>query len=674
MLYLSGVTPGFNPVVAHRSKDKLVQIWRGVFCDPDDAADPATMADFMRKNAVRIANYILPGSALMMASAYAKGAVAVPDSPRDYPMSRLYLAGKYIRTWELPYLEIVQGYHLKNEKLHMFAQRFMDGRESDLGEMSLRCMSDEVTFLQNFERRRGHQDRFLPRESMQDLRRLLESRHGTDLIPQLARIIDFTGDFGEELGRASVMLSAPVEPAPKFSAIQTYQLGWGGRHIGDLSFTGNSWRTDPVTGWVLPFSLSPTGDPDQIPVFLKNLLPEGFLQHAVQTTQIQTGNKRTVVDASERFLSNLTLTEDTSRLAHFPADRLHGKLADFSRDGVFTGSIFGVPEASKSTSQLGRLAAKISMPRIAGFQEKLPVYIDDTGCMQPADDKPFTHILKFPGIAGNNGDEFSSKGAMEWVGLELLSAGGIATTKCSMVRLTDNTVGFISERCDIANASLTDTRRMLIEDFCSLMGKEPTQKYNGTTEDVGRRLRDLSTNFDEDRVEFFKQVCGNLMVENSDMHLKNISMLLLAHPMMHQFKSIRLAPAYDAMCTWFYGEPDRPEDTLDRMSLTINGKDNTRERNNDQTIHLTDLQALAQTLDIGPEEAEELARGVAEGMLARAREIFHCPPTILDDHPEIATLVVRSCQRLAHRIEYLFADMDTSLTIKQPASKMRTRP
>jgi serine/threonine-protein kinase HipA len=670
MLYLSGVTRNFNPVTAHRSKHKLVKICRGVFCDPEDAVDAVTMAAFMRKNAVRIANYVLPGSALAMASAYAKGPVDVPDAPAGYPMSRLYLAGKYIRTWELPNLEIVQTYTLKNTNVEMFALKFIDGREDEFGEMKLRCMCDEVTFLQNFERRRGHLDRFLPRESLQDLRRILEARHGENLVPELARIIEVTGEFGEEMSRACSMLATPMETAPKFNAVNTYELGWNNRHIGNLSFTGNSWRTDLVDGWVLPVSMSPANDPDQIPIFLKNLMPEGFLQQAVHMVQIQTGNKRTVVDASERFLSNLTLSREAGKTASFPLDRLHGKLAEFTRDGTFTGVIEAVPQIAKSLAELKQLAAKITMPRIAGFQEKLPVFIDAHGRMQPADNKPFTHILKFPGY---NGDQCGSKGAVEWLGLELLRAGGIATTNCSMVRLKDNTIGLISERCDIANAA-NDMRRMLIEDFCSLMGKEPAEKYNGTSEDVGRRLRELSTNFAEDSVEFYKQVCANLMVENNDMHLKNVSVLLLAHPMMHQFRSVRLAPAYDVMCTWFYSDPDRPETELERMSLTVNGKDNSRDRGTDQTIHLGDLQALAQTLDIPPCDAEDIARSVAEGMLARAREIHACPPTILNDHPEVADHVMRCCQRLANRIGQLFPDVDSSLTIQEPASKQRTCP
>lgn len=105
---------------------------------------------------------------------------------------------------------------------------------------------------------------------------------------------------------------------------------------------------------------------------------------------------------------------------------------------------------------------------------------------------------------------------------------------------------FLIERFDIPSPH--DPRWRLAEDFCSLTNRVATNadvKYSGTMEEVAQTLKRYSTNWEEDRVRLFRQVALNVLVGNSDAHLKNFSILRIASHGKDRFDSVRLSPAYD---------------------------------------------------------------------------------------------------------------------------------
>ncbi|GEM_PF-4061585 len=105
---------------------------------------------------------------------------------------------------------------------------------------------------------------------------------------------------------------------------------------------------------------------------------------------------------------------------------------------------------------------------------------------------------------------------------------------------------FLIERFDIPTPH--DPRWRLAEDFCSLTNRVAVDgevKYQGTMEEVAQTLKRHSTHWEDDRVRLFKQVALNVMVGNSDAHLKNFSILRIASHGKDRFDSVRLSPAYD---------------------------------------------------------------------------------------------------------------------------------
>lgn len=80
-----------------------------------------------------------------------------------------------------------------------------------------------------------------------------------------------------------------------------------------------------------------------------------------------------------------------------------------------------------------------------------------------------------------------------------------------------------------------------MEDFCQLTNKLTEQKYRGSMEQVGKALRGFSSTPGLDAIRFFELALFCYLTGNSDMHLKNFSLLY------ERNGSCQLAPAYDLL-------------------------------------------------------------------------------------------------------------------------------
>jgi serine/threonine-protein kinase HipA len=642
MLYLVGETKDFDAKRAHAlSKQKTVcSIARGIYCDPSDADD---LPGFMKKNAIRIANYLNPNACLAFASAYYKGAVDVPASADGFKLSRLFVAGSYYKVFKLPYLEVVQAGLLENPGYFQFARPFQDGRESEMGDLGLSCMSEEMVFLQNFGRRRYYAERFLSDRAMIEMRRMLEERHGAALPDKITAVARQCGDLGTELDRAFAALARPVEEVVEQPVtVAAMNFGWHRRQIAHARFDGVRWTFGYEKGWVLPV-IRESSKPGLMPAYVANMLPEGFSAQAINDLHIETGAIKRLTDAGERYLSNIVISGDPDRLSILPIDRLYGRLAAHRRDGEFTGRLSKVPRVQGvPLNDLRELSARLSMPRIPGYRPKLPMCLDDRGALEPADGKPFTHILKFPGITA---DPLCAISAVEWACMDMAKAAGVVAAESAMVKLPDGTIGLISERFDVPRDE-DDMRMLSCEDMCSAFGKHPNAKYSITYEGIGEKLRELSTNFADDAQEYFRQVCVNFLLENGDFHLKNVSLLKVANPMLDGYRSVRLAPVYDVVATRRFNVNIAEPEPFESMALQLNGKVSG--------IDFSDLVALAETLGIAADRAHDLGCKVASGIARRAGEIVSTPPEVLSTQPAVLELVVECCERALSRISTVF--------------------
>jgi serine/threonine-protein kinase HipA len=167
-----------------------------------------------------------------------------------------------------------------------------------------------------------------------------------------------------------------------------------------------------------------------------------------------------------------------------------------------------------------------------------------------------THIIKafdptvYPELAAN-----------EFICMRGAAAAGILTPT---VRLAENRRLLVVDRFDLAANGVY----LGIEDFCVLEGRRAHGRYDGSYENIAKRISDFVSPdaLPQAREQYALMVAYACAVENGDAHLKNFS-VIYENPE----RPVRLAPAYDFVAT----TPYIPKDTL---ALTLDGSKNFPDR------------------------------------------------------------------------------------------------
>ena len=113
----------------------------------------------------------------------------------------------------------------------------------------------------------------------------------------------------------------------------------------------------------------------------------------------------------------------------------------------------------------------------------------------------------------------------------------------------------------------------------------------------------MSTSPDEDLLTLLRRVLFAWLIADGDMHLKNMALLKIAQPGDETFRSVRMAPLYDAVTTRVF-----PRLEKDRLALKLNGKDDKLGRG--------DFRAFASTAGLKAAGAD----AVIDEMLKRLAE------------------------------------------------------
>ena len=335
--------------------------------------------------------------------------------------------------------------------------------------------------------------------------------------------------------------------------------------------------------------------PGKLPPFIVSLLPEGWLEQVLNDK-----DERTLLKSGKRYMSNITIVENAAELKALPQDILVTRLDDYSRAGLFTGEYRGPRRTEieeNFESSLAQIYKRADTPRLSGVQIKAPMYLDDKGVLSPAAGQPFTHILKPAGTSGND-----ALPVIEWIAIELGRAAGFEAPPTALVPMPDNMPpALLVERFDIRVGN-TDTRMLALEDMCTVLNLPTSAKYDGTMERVARAVRPLSTAPEQDLLLIVSRALFAWLIADGDMHLKNLALLKIAAPGEKQFRSVRMAPLYDAVATRVF-----PNLKHDRLALKLNGKDDNLRR--------ADFIALATTAGLRTGDTE----GVLEDVVDRLR-------------------------------------------------------
>ena len=144
----------------------------------------------------------------------------------------------------------------------------------------------------------------------------------------------------------------------------------------------------------------------------------------------------------------------------------------------------------------------------------------------------------------------------------------ITVADFGLIPLKSGELAYITSRMD------RQKKQMLhMEDFCQILNKMTSQKYNGSMEQIGKALREYSSVPGLDVIRYFELALFCFLTGNSDMHLKNFSLL------QQKNGEWELSPAYDLVPV----KVILPQDT-EELALTLNGKKNRLKRSDFETF------------------------------------------------------------------------------------------
>lgn len=253
---------------------------------------------------------------------------------------------------------------------------------------------------------------------------------------------------------------------------------------------------------------------------------------------------------------------------------------------------FGVdkfPDIDVSEGVLERIALESTNKgfTVPGVQKKLSLHLTKG-------DKPRLTLVNYPTgyILKPQADDYSALPEAEYAVMQMAEISGIHTVPYALIRLPSqkNSFAYITKRIDRENGKM-----LAMEDFCQLDGRLTEDKYRGSYERCGKIVTQYSDSSGLDLTELFLRIVFSFAVGNSDMHLKNFSLIETDEGS----NKYRLSAAYDMLSTNIIIPSDK-----EQLALTINGKK--------QNIRRKDFFIFAQTIGINDKSAEKMIKKITE--------------------------------------------------------------
>ena len=213
-----------------------------------------------------------------------------------------------------------------------------------------------------------------------------------------------------------------------------------------------------------------------------------------------------------------------------------------------------VPSFAYSIDELNQMAEKLVLSRMSvpGVQAKLSVHVErgmngtDRMTLVGLDGN---YILKLPS------GRFPELPEAEHFAMMLARTCGIATADFGLVRLANGALAYVTRRMDREDG----IKHM--EDMCQLTERRTERKYFGSYEQIAKCIGKYSSVPGQDIAVYFDELLFCYLIGNSDMHLKNFSLIREHDGEWHLSKAYDLVPVKTVM----------PADE-DDLALTVNGK------------------------------------------------------------------------------------------------------
>lgn len=258
-----------------------------------------------------------------------------------------------------------------------------------------------------------------------------------------------------------------------------------------------------------------------------------------------------------------------------------------------------LPDIDISDEVLNQLAIDSTSKgfTVPGVQKKLSLHLSVEEC-------PRLTLVNYPTgyILKPKTEEYPALPEMEYLVMQMAQVAGIKTVPFALIKMSTDvpTFAYITKRIDRVFGK--SCGMLAMEDFCQLDGRLTEDKYLGSYERCGKIIEKYSAHPGLDISELFIRVVFSFAVGNSDMHLKNFSLI---ETDIGSGEYV-LSAAYDMLSTNVVIPADR-----EQLALAMNGKK--------QNIRRKDF------LRFG--DAIGLSQNVAEKMMVR---VSKCEETYLD--------------------------------------------
>lgn len=196
-----------------------------------------------------------------------------------------------------------------------------------------------------------------------------------------------------------------------------------------------------------------------------------------------------------------------------------------------------------------------SKKNITGVQSKLSLGLSKNKDRLTVVDYPLGYIIK------PETETFIDIARAEFLNMLMAKSCHIDTVPNGLIKNKDGSYVYITKRIDRDNGN-----KIHMEDFCQLSMLQTERKYSGSYERVGKLIKQYSTHGNKDLSDYFYLLLFNYVSCNSDMHLKNFSLI--------EKEDIYLSPFYDLLPVNIIYPKDKEE-----VALTLNGKKKNITRN-----------------------------------------------------------------------------------------------
>jgi serine/threonine-protein kinase HipA len=213
--------------------------------------------------------------------------------------------------------------------------------------------------------------------------------------------------------------------------------------------------------------------------------------------------------------------------------------------------LFGVEAAPSIDLDLQhlpvRVAPEIGKMSISGMQRKALMRLSRDKTSLVVATKRSRYILK-PQL-----ETYAHVPENEHVSMRIAALAGVTIPHLGLVHLADGSLAYVIRRYDRKART-----KLHQEDFCQLAGRPAHERMKGSHEECAAIVARTAAEPEAELRRLFRHQLVAYWIGNGDLHLKNLSMLR------GEDGAYRLAPAYDLICTWIYGDTS--------LSLPVEGK------------------------------------------------------------------------------------------------------